>query len=533
MEAREMPTETDNYATILMELIKAVKMHNFYPQGHPQLESVIEKSFLHLKKSIDKTGELKWRVDQRGFYFGKVPFGAGNTEIAGMAKKLFFRKVKEIAFTPGLRPTDLKVFISAVNTEPEDIQANGGIEAFFAGRGIEGILLNEQRYEDIKKLKAELKDTEKEEEKVVTNDHAKKAGASEQSKKEEEEKPKEEVRDEPLHVLVERLKAEEDPIKYNDLAVRIKEKLELLLIEGKTDEAFPVLIVLYEHSDKYSGKSAAITEAVLEVLKGLLTPETLKYLAGKAGSSNDEANRWAVQGLLLAAGQAGADALLDEIITAPEAAARRNLFNALVLFGPELRPLAEARLKHPEWYVTRQMAALLGEIGGEEALPALEAAYDDPEPRVKKEVLKSMVKIGGGRVTNFMVKVLDEDDQSIVAQAIISLGALKDASAVDALKDIAFKREGFAEPSDAAKEAVKALGMIGDPKAVPHLVKILSRKVWFGKKANEEMRSMAAMSLGMIGTQEAIQAVEDVFASSAGELFMACKRVLDGRGKER
>ncbi|MBW7956893.1 MAG: HEAT repeat domain-containing protein [Deltaproteobacteria bacterium] len=530
MEAREMPAETDNYATILIELIKAVKMHNFYPQGHPQLESVIEKSFLHLKKSIDKTGELKWRVDQRGFYFGKVPFGAGNPEIGAMAKKLFFRKVKEIAFTPGLRPSDLKVFISAVNTEPEEIQAGGGVEAFFARHGIEGILLNEQHYEDIKKLKAELKD--KEEEKAVTDDHAKKAGASEQSKKEEEEKKQEEVRDEPLHELVTRLKAEDDPIRYNDLAVRIREKLELLLIDGKTDEAFPVLIVFHEHSEKHSGKSDAIVEAALEKLKGLLTPETRKYLAAKAGS-NDEANRWAVQGMLLAAGSDGANALLDEIITAPEAAARRNLFNALVLFGPELRPLAEARLEHPEWYVTRQMAALLGEIGGEEALPALEAAYNNPEPRVKKEVLKSMVKIGGGRVTDFMVKVLSEDDQSIVAQAIISLGALKDASAVDALKDIAFKREGFAEPSDAAKEAVKALGMIGDPKAVPHLRKILSRKVWFGRKANEEMRSMAALSLGMIGTPEAIEAVEDVFAHSAGELFMACKRVLDGRGKER
>lgn len=525
-----MPAETDNYATILIELVKAVKMHNFYPQGHPQLESVLEKSYLHLRKNIDKNGELKWRVDQRGFYYdGKVPFGAGNPDIAGMAKKLFFRKVKEIAFTPELKTADLKIFISAVNAEPEEIQAKGGIEEFFARLGIEGILLNEQRYDDIRKLKAELE--KKSEEKTLTDEHMTQAGESEQSQEEEEEKPEEEACEETLHELMDRIKTEEDAIKYNDLGVRIKEKVEALLLEGKPDEAFPALVVFLEHSDRYSEKSAAIMEAALEKLKGLLVPDALKYLAARAGSSN-EANMWAVQGMLLSAGAAGAGALLDEIIAAPEAAARRNLFNALVLFGPALRPLAEARLEHPEWFVTRQMAALLGEIGGEEALPALEDAYDNPEPRVKKEILKSMVKIGGGRVTDFMLKVLNENDQSIVAQAIISLGALKDASAVDALKEIAFRREGLEAP-EAAREAVKALGMIGDPKAVPHLKKILSKKVWFGKKSNEEMRSLAASSLGLIGTPEAIKAVEEVFAGSSGELYTACKRVLDGRGKEK
>lgn len=522
-----MTAETDNYATILMELVKAVKMHNFYPQGHPQLESLIEKAFLNLKKSVDSSGEIKWRVDQRGFYSGKTPFGAGNAEITGMAKKLFFRKVREIAFSREVRPSDLKVFISAMNAEPEEIQSQGGVEAFFARLGIEGILLNEQNYDDLRKLKSEIQ--EKQEEKTVTDEHESQPGMSEQSKDEEkEEKPQEEAREEPLDELVERIRAEDDLLRYRDLAARIREKVEGLLGEGRHDEAFPVLVAFYEHSDKYSGKSDAVKETANEALKGLMAPEVLKYLAARAGS-NDEANRWAVQGMLFSTGAAGAGALLDEIISAPEAAARRNLFNALVLFGPSLRPLAEARLDNPEWYVTRQMAALLGEIGGEEALPALESAYGSSEPRVKKEVLKSMVKIGGGRVTGFMLKVLNDDNQSIVAQAIISLGALKDASAVDALKDIAFKREH----PEASREAVKALGMIGDPSAVPHLRKILSRKVWFGKRANEEMRSLAALSLGMIGIPEAITAVEDVFADSTGELHMACKRVLDGRGKTR
>ncbi|HEY4705862.1 MAG TPA: hypothetical protein VII64_00290, partial [Thermodesulfobacteriota bacterium] len=133
-----MSIEITNYATILMELVKAVKMHNFYPQGHPQLESIFDKSYNQLRKSIDTVGEIKWRVDQRGFYFEKLPLAPGNQEIAALAKKLFFRRIKELTFTPRLTINDIKIFTAAVTAEPEELQARGGVEAFFASADVTG-----------------------------------------------------------------------------------------------------------------------------------------------------------------------------------------------------------------------------------------------------------------------------------------------------------------------------------------------------------------------------------------------------------
>ena len=523
-ETKEMSVEISNYATILIELVKAVKMHNFYPQGHPQLESIIEKSYLALKKSIDTAGEFKWRIDQRGFYFEKLPLAPGNAEIAGLAKKLFFRRIKEITFLAQLDMNDIKVCLSAVNAEPEEIQAKGGVEAFFASLDINGILLNEQRYEDIKKLKNEL-EAKKEAEKAAAEEKQEQpAGESEKAQEEQEEKPKEEVKQDSLETLISKIRGEKDDLRYKDLSARITE----LLTQGKAESVYPCLIVFYEHTLPASGRSDFIKKTALEGIKGLLTREMLKFLASRIGAKQEH-NRAAAQNILVYAGDEGAQALLDAIIEAQDAMARRYIFNALVIFGGRIRPLIEARLDHPEWYVVRQMAALLGAIGGPEAMDALETAYKNPELRVKKEVLKSMVKIRTPRVTEFLLKALGEENQSLVAQAIISLGIIKDPSAVEPLAELAFKREAFSDASETSKEAVKALGIIGDTRAVPHLEKILFRTVWFGKKANDEVRSLAAYSLGLIGTTEALDAVDAVYAESTGELHMACKRVLDGR----
>ena len=77
------------------------------------------------------------------------------------------------------------------------------------------------------------------------------------------------------------------------------------------------------------------------------------------------------------------------------------------------------------------------------------------------------------------------------------------------------------------EEAIKALGIIGDEKATPHLISILNRTVWVGKKANEESRMLAAISLSMIGSDEAYDAIDKVAEKSSDDLQVTCKRILE------
>ncbi len=160
-----MPTDALTYTTILIELHKAVKMRNFYPQGHPNLDAAFGKAYGLLKKQLDESGDIKWRVDHKGFYIDKAPIAPGNETLAGLAKKLFFRRIKEITITPAATPADIKNFMTILDMEPEALFEKGGIEVFIAENDITGILLNEMRYEDLAKLKNELEEKRQEDEK--------------------------------------------------------------------------------------------------------------------------------------------------------------------------------------------------------------------------------------------------------------------------------------------------------------------------------------------------------------------------------
>lgn len=524
-----MPLEIFDYATILIELNKAVKMHNFYPDGHPNFESALEKCFLQLRKCLDEQNEIKWNIDQKGFYISRTPVPA-SPEIVAIAKKLFFRRIKEITFTTALTLREIKVFLSLFKLEPEDIQARGGVEAIFAENDIAGILLNEFKYEDIKRLKKELEEKKQGEKQEAAKEEKATAepGEAEKAGEEEPPPPQEQTQDEDLAVLIERIKTERDFLRYNDLSVRIKEKADIILVEKKLDDIFQILLMFLDHSSPSSTLNEQIKTVAGERLKSLINDDMISYLAARVGKK-DEPLRIAVQHMLLSAGLESVNPLLDAIIAAPEAMMRRHLYNTLVLFGTTIRPHVEDRLNSSEWFVVRQMVSLLGDLGDPQSIDALIAAYRNPDPRVKKEVLKSLVKLKSPRTTEFLVRTLDEEDDSLVCQAIISLGMLKDSACIDVLGKIAVKREAFSEPPESTKEAIKALGIIGDRKAVPYLSNILFRKVWFGKKANEEARFLAAQSLGLISGPEAHGALKEACENSAGDLYLACKRILEGR----
>ncbi len=521
-----MSQDHGNYNFILIELARAVKMHNFYPDSHPNLDSSLERCYLLFKKKLEEEPEIRWRIDHKGFYYGKIPIAQENRDLEALAKKFFFRRVKEISFAKDLTLSDLKTLLSALKVEPEVLQARGGMEAFIAEKDISGVLVNSLNFEELKKLRDELKEKDEEEEKneSVEEEKEEDPGAeapSEETAEKEAEAPEQENID--LAQLLDSIKRERDFLKYKDTAVRIKEKADILSLEKKFDELLPVLLVFYDHTIDFELPEDIKQEASTQ-LASFLKTDVLKFLVAKAGGK-DESDRTAIQKILVIAGAEAIELLLDEITAAEDAISRRNLYNSLVLFGGGLRPFVERRLDSKEWYVVRQMVSLLGELGDEESAEAIINAYEFPDKRVKKEVLKSLAKVRSHDSIWILIKALEEEDEVLVKQAIISLGMLKDQSSIDALARIALKDRDH----EIRKEAIKALGHIRSEKAIPYLRKILFRKVWFGKKYHEGLRSLAAYSLGMIGSAEAFTAVEAASRQSDGELYSACKRILAKR----
>ncbi|MBI5562987.1 MAG: HEAT repeat domain-containing protein, partial [Deltaproteobacteria bacterium] len=422
-------------------------MHNFYPGGHPNLDSALERSYALVKKAIDEAGEIKWRIDQKGFYSDKNPLAPSNPDAATLAKKVFFRRINAITFTSRITVKDMKVFLSMLRLEPEELAQKGGADHVLAAGDVTGILLNSQSYEDLLKIKKELEEKKRKEE--LVKEEKKKIEAEEgTSTKEEESKPPEEeekTREESLAELLERIKDEKDAIRYRDLAARIKDKCALLLAAKKHRECALALFVFLDHTNEAWGMPEGIRSMAAERITECLDEEMLRHLIARVGNK-DEPMRHDIQRILLHGGSPAIERLLDAVIAAPEAVSRRNYYNTIILFGPRIRTNVEARIPNAEWFVVRQMVSVLGDLGDEGALDALESAYKHEDARVKKEVLKSLVKLPSPRSTAVLIAAIEEQEESPVRQAVISHGLLKDTQAIDRLGKIALKRDPFAEP---------------------------------------------------------------------------------------
>lgn len=541
-----MPERLQEYGNILNELVKAVKMHNFYPDGHPNLGVALEKCYTLIKNHLDASGDISWKVDLKGFYLDKNRIAPGSQEITQLARKLAYRKVKGLNINGRLKPDELGVLFSILKEEPEAIAAKGGVETIFADNDVAGILLNEMRYEDIKKLKAEL-ERKREEERKALEEAGEDEAEEEESEQEDEAAGTEAdqsispelaaamaeegpVEDEQLAALLERIRNETDFLKYNDLSVRIKEKADKLLREKAYLSLLPILRVFASHSSLDSPLPDDIRSIASDRLREMLAPGVIRYLVTRV-SVKDEAQIADLREILLSGGERATEELLDALTESDTSTARRNIYNTLLYFGSSITPNVEKRLASSKWFVVRQMVALLGDIKEPLAIKPLTEAYGHPNIKVKKEVLKSLVKIPSGETARIIVEALDEEDTSLKCQAIISLGAIKHRPAIGALGAIVLKRETFSDNQDPCKEAIKALGMIGDPAGADFLKELLFRKVWFGKKSHEELRTLAAASLGMIGTEDAYKAIEKAGRSAEGPLYITCKRILESRGK--
>ncbi len=533
-----MPIELNDYNIILMELNKAVKMHNFYPQGHPNLQDALKNCHKLILEKIKSGGDINFTLNKKSFFHEKIPIAPDNADLAALAKKLFYRRVKEFTVTGGITTAELAHFLELMQLEPVDILAKGGAESILVSRDVEGILLNEMRYEDIKKLKAQLeeKEAEEEAEKELNPDEDEQPDdeQDDNSENEQAEAPEsaEEPVDEQLLKLLVGLEHERDFLKYNDISARINEKVEALMASGSFVEAFPALLLFLTHSKESSGIDPDIRDIAAERLdQFLLNGENLRYLIGRAGR-RDEAHREEIQQMVVKRGEAAIELLLSVLIEAREASTRRNLFNTAILFGNTILPFIEQELKSETWYAVRQMVALLGEIGDPSTIDMLQQAYRNTDLRIRREVLKSMARLASKDSTQFLLDALEESEHALVNQAITSLGMLRDPVAIEKLGKIALSWDSFSDSQDAKREAIKALGIINDQRAVGYLTKILTKKRFFSKSINEEYRALAANALGMIGGEEAFSAIEKVHVNSEGDLFNTCKRILDGREKK-
>ena len=228
-------------------------------------------------------------------------------------------------------------------------------------------------------------------------------------------------------------------------------------------------------------------------------------------------------------GGAGAvEVLMDLLVAAPTMDERRSAFDALRHMTEGTEQLVHA-LEHREWFVVRNVAELIGELGIEKAVPALARRLEHDDERVRKAVALALAKIGTRAAVEPLRRALHDPSPEVRMQVALGIGGQKSAAlamplvvAMDEEKDEAVLRE-----------LILALGRIASPDAVQALIKCSqpAGRI-FGRKA-ASLRLAAVEGLRLAATPAARGTLDGLADDGDKQVRAAARAAVSELGRKR
>ena len=253
-------------------------------------------------------------------------------------------------------------------------------------------------------------------------------------------------------------------------------------------------------------------------VKRVLAKELLESFGKLAGAP---VHRDAVLRVLTRGGDDGVQILLQQLASAPNIEDRRNLFGALSQMKSGQEQLIQM-LNHHQWFVVRNVAELLGELGIEGSAHALSKQLAHPDERVRGAMALALAKIGSAGSVEPLRRALRDPAAGVRMQVALGVGGRK-AGALAMPIVVAIEQE---QDQEVARELMLALGRIGSPDAVQALIKFAQPGgKLFGRKPAPR-RLAAVEALRMAATPAAIGTLQGLSDDGDKEVRSAARAAL-------
>jgi len=246
-------------------------------------------------------------------------------------------------------------------------------------------------------------------------------------------------------------------------------------------------------------------------------------LVARLGKARSEEERAEVQAALLHVGAQVVPPLVRALSDAQDMSARRAYRDALVALDRVGIPLLEDMAGDERWFVVRNMVSILGEIRSAEAVEQFARTVQHADARVRRETVQALTKLGGEESVPLLVRALSDADPGIRGAAALGLGLSRVPAAVSPL----LMRLGQETDAEAEAEIVRALGRLGDPRAVQPLAERAAAGGWLSRRSAAG-RVEAIRALGAIGGDAARGVLQGLAGDRAPEVRDAVQRALRG-----
>ncbi|HEU4520596.1 MAG TPA: hypothetical protein VFT12_01255 [Thermoanaerobaculia bacterium] len=233
--------------------------------------------------------------------------------------------------------------------------------------------------------------------------------------------------------------------------------------------------------------SSALQAAIQESLGRLASRETMQSLVGGLLAAPPEKTS-TIQWLIDALGAAAMQSLLIALAEEDNRSRRRKLFDFLAGLGPRIVPDVAAFLSDSRWYVVRNMILLLRSVNDRSTLGEMRRLARHHDLRVRLEAIKTLLALDPTVPHSLLENAILDPDPKMAETAIALAGSYGIREAVPPLLTILAGRDLFGARRALRIRAIRALGELAAPEALPAIERFLTNSVW-PWPAREERRA--------------------------------------------
>ncbi|HET7463028.1 MAG TPA: HEAT repeat domain-containing protein, partial [Longimicrobium sp.] len=449
---------------LIVELAKGHSLSEYYPVVHPTLTSALHK----LEESLLAHGDdLAVDVAPGGLSVNGETVARRSPHVQRFAARLGEHGVRELVLRHQVHAESLGRFLSAVALPPRVLAAGGGLAAALEAAGVSRVSINGRRIEPApvtvstpriqgpaaggagKKKDGGLEDV------ALWSTHDMYQQVQMSARR---------VETENLDELRAMLREGADSERIEALQ-RMEYVAQWCLERGMIDRAISVLADLRSDADGMARRNPATRGSVMMAMHRIANRTIIDEMVERLGRARTEEDRTALRGVLLALGAEVVTPLVRSLVAASDLSARRAYRDALVELDRVGVPLLEDMVGDERWFVVRNMVGILGEIRSADAVDHFARTIRHSDVRVRRETVIALSKFGGEEAVQQLLVGLGDAEASLRAAAALGLGLTKAGTAVVPL----VKRLGEEGDADTAVEIIRALGRIGDPRAMQAL----------------------------------------------------------------
>jgi HEAT repeat protein len=508
---------------IVVDLAKGHSLSEFYPVVHPTLVAALHK----IEDALLALGEdLFLDVAPGGLAVHGETVARRSPHVQRLAAKLAEHGVRELVLRHQVTAESIGRLLSAVALSPRVVAVAGGLPAALSAAGVGRVEVNGQLVEP-----APLQVSS--EPPVASTAGAPKKGGfdevalwSTHDMYQQVQLSARRVETEDLDQLRAMLRDGSDSDRVEALQ-RLEYVAQWCLERGMVDRAIHVVTDLREDADGMARRNPATRGSIMMAMHRIANRNLVEEIVARLGKARTEEDRASLRGVVVALGAEVVTPLVRSLVAASDLSARRAYRDALVELDRVGVPLLEDMIGDERWFVVRNMVGILGEIRSADAVEHFARTIRHGDVRVRRETIIALSKFGGEEAVQQLLVGLVDAEPSLRAAAALGLGLTKAGAAVVPL----VKRLGEETDLETGVEIIRALGRIGDPRAVQVLAERAAGGSLFSRTPLP-VRLEAIRALGDIGGEAARAVLHRLMRDRNAEVREAAIKASEGKSEQ-